>query len=167
MPYSLLTCFCGVHFTNLFCFCSVQFTNLVSVVYSLLTCFCGVQFTNLVSVVYSLLTCFCGVQFTDQWRIHGGLPPVHVPPTAQNVLNFMRFFKNLAKLYVGVPLEGGHPLLRGILDLTLLTCFCGVQLCGTVSIKGVAQTDFRPNWFPGRIVTVQTSPLTPVNYCVI
>ena len=37
----------------------------------------------------------------------------HAPPTGQNFFNFMQFFANLAKSYVGAPSpEGWRPLLR-------------------------------------------------------
>ena len=48
-----------------------------------------------------------------------GAPQARVPK-AQNFVNFMHLLENLVKLYGGGPMEGQHPLLRGILDQPLV-----------------------------------------------
>ena len=68
----------------------------------------------------SHVNCSHGSSVTDsieiylgkQWRIYRG-----TPPTAQQFLNFMRFFWKFGKIVCWrPPYEGRHPLLRGILD---------------------------------------------------
>ena len=44
--------------------------------------------------------CSCGKPRGFQWRIQGGQSAPH---TTQNILNFMQFWENLTKPYVGAP----------------------------------------------------------------
>ena len=56
----------------------------------------------------------------SQWWIQGGVPPAH-PPLRPKIFSIScRFWENVTKSYIGVPLEGQRPLLQGILDLPLL-----------------------------------------------
>ena len=41
------------------------------------------------------------------------------PPPNHDVLNFIPFFENSTKSYVGIPMDGRYPLIQGILDPSL------------------------------------------------